>query len=130
MFLLAGACWFRLECKGKVILGVDEFKKSGHYLDSNAFVLPLAGTYGNVARGALRGPGFFNVNTSFFKRIPLKERLNMQFRVEAFNVLNHANFIYPQLIIFSGNEIAGSDGVIPKTANRERQIQFALRLEF
>ena len=116
--------------KGKVILGVDEFKKSGHYLDPNAFVLPLAGTYGNVARGALRGPGFFNVNTSLFKRIPLKERLNMQFRVEAFNVLNHANFRYPELIIFSGNDFAGSAGVIPSTANRERQIQFALRLEF
>jgi hypothetical protein len=116
--------------KGKVVLGVDEFKKSGHYLDPNAFVLPMAGTYGNVARGALRGPGFFNVNTSLFKRIPLKERLNMQFRVEAFNVLNHANFRYPELIIFSGNDIAGSAGVIPSTANRERQIQLALRLEF
>src|SRR5262245_61750187 len=90
----------------------------------------LAGTYGNVARGALRGPGFFNVNTSFFKRIPLKERLNAQFRVEAFNVLNHANFRYPELIIFAGNDFAGSAGVIPVTANRERQIQFALRFEF
>src|SRR5262249_50167473 len=94
--------------KGKVVLGVDEFKKTGHYFDRNAFVLPAAGTFGNVARGALRGPGFFNVNTSFFKRIPLKERLNMQFRVEAFNVLNHANFRYPELIVFSGSEIAGS----------------------
>src|SRR5881409_389391 len=116
--------------KGKVVLGVDEFKKTGHYFDPNAFVLPAAGTFGNVARGALRGPGFFNVNTSLFKRIPLKERLNMQFRVEAFNVLNHANFRYPESIIFSGSEIAGSAGVIPVTANRERQVQFALRLEF
>jgi len=116
--------------KGKVVLGVAEFKKTGHYFDPNAFVLPAAGTFGNVARGALRGPGFFNVNTSFFKRIPLKERLNMQFRVEAFNVLNHANFRYPELIVFAGSEIAGSAGVIRETANRERQIQFALRLEF
>src|SRR5437870_8782502 len=78
--------------KGKVILGVGEFKKTGHYFDPNAFVLPAAGTFGNVARGALMGPGYFNVNTSLFKRIPLKESLNLQFRVEAFNVLNHANF--------------------------------------
>jgi hypothetical protein len=116
--------------KGNPVLGVGEFKKTGHYFDPNAFVLPAAGTFGNVARGALRGPGFFNVNTSLFKRIPLKERLNMQFRVEAFNVLNHANFRYPELIVFSGNDIAGSAGVIRETANRERQIQFALRLEF
>ena len=76
------------------------------------------------------GPGFFNVNTSLFKRIPLKERLNLQFRAEAFNVFNHANFSHPELIVFSDTNIAGSAGVIRETANRERQIQFALRLEF
>ncbi|PYR98861.1 MAG: hypothetical protein DMG12_21645 [Acidobacteria bacterium] len=118
------------EFKGKVILGVGEFKKTGRYFDPNAFVLPPAGTFGNVARGALMGPGLFNVNTSLFKRIPLKESLNLQFRVEAFNVLNHANFSHPELIVFSGRDIAGSAGVIRETANRERQIQFALRLEF
>jgi hypothetical protein len=116
--------------KGNPVLGVEEFKKTGRYFDPNAFLLPLAGTFGNVARGALRGPGLFNVNTSLFKRIPLKEQLNLQFRVEAFNVFNHANFSHPELIVFSGNEIAGSAGTILSTAARERQIQFALRLEF
>src|SRR5437867_1034355 len=94
--------------KGKVVLGVGEFKKTGHYFDPNAFSLPSAGTFGNVARGALRGPGLFNVNTSLFKRIPLKESLNLQFRAEAFNVLNHANFSHPELIVFAGRDIAGS----------------------
>src|SRR5881296_1627472 len=116
--------------KGKVVLGVAEFKKTGNYFDPNAFSLPPAGTFGNVARGALRGPGFFNVNTSLFKRIPLRERLNLQFRAEAFNVLNHANFSHPELIVFSGRDIAGSAGVIRETSTRERQIQFALRLDF
>jgi hypothetical protein len=116
--------------KGKVVLGVDEFKKTGRYFDPNAFVMPAAGTFGNVARGALMGPGFFNVNTSLFKRIPLKESLNLQFRAEAFNVLNHPNFAHPELIVFSGNDFAGSAGTVLSTANRERQIQFALRLEF
>ncbi len=116
--------------KGNVILGVDEFKKTGNYFDPNAFSMPAAGTFGNVSRGALMGPGFFNVNTSLFKRIPLKESLNLQFRAEAFNVTNHANFGHPELIVFSGNDFAGSAGVIRSTANRERQIQFALRLEF
>jgi len=64
------------------------------------------------------------------KRIPLKERLNMQFRVEVFNVLNHANFDTPELIVFSGRDFAGSAGVIRDITTRERQIQFALRLEF
>jgi hypothetical protein len=45
-------------------------------------------------------------------------------------VVNHANFDAPELIVFSGSDIAGSAGVIRGTASRERQIQFALRLEF
>src|SRR4030095_8948927 len=94
--------------KGNPVLGVAEFKKSGHYFDPNAFSLPAAGTLGNVARGALIGPGYFNVNTSLHKRIPLKETLARQFRVEAFNVFNHANFSHPELIVFSGNDFAGS----------------------
>src|SRR5439155_8548585 len=104
--------------------------ETGHYFDPNAFVMPAAGTFGNVARGALMGPGFFNVNTSLHKRIPVRESVALQFRFEAFNVLNHTNFSHPELIVFSGNDIAGSAGVIRETASRERQIQLALRLEF
>src|SRR5205823_2131665 len=37
-------------------------------------------TFGNVARGRFTGPGFYNLDTSLFKRIPLKEKLNLQFR--------------------------------------------------
>src|SRR5205809_1802714 len=116
--------------KGNVVLGTAEFKKTGHFFDPNAFSLPLAGTFGNVGRGALTGPAYVGVNTSFQKLIPLKERLNMKFRVEGFNILNHANFRFPQIIVFSGSSFAGSAGVINETLPPERQIQFALRLEF
>jgi hypothetical protein len=116
--------------KGNVVLGTAEFKKTGHFFDPNAFSLPLAGTFGNVGRGVLTGPAYVGLNTSFQKRIPLKERLNMQFRVEGFNILNHANFRFPQLIVFQGSSFAGSAGVINETLPPERQIQFALRLEF
>ena len=57
-------------------------------------------------------------------------RLRPELRAEAFNVLNRANFDTPELIIFSDRDFAGSAGVIRSTATRERQIQFALRLEF
>jgi len=121
--------------KGNVILGVDGFKKTGRYYDPNAFLLPAAGTFGNVARGRFTGPGFWNLDMSLFKRIPLKERLNLQFRAEAFNILNHANFNSPIAgnVVFDtsdASKYAGSAGAITETANRERQIQFALRLEF
>ncbi len=121
--------------KGNVILGVDGFKNTGRYFDPNAFLLPPTGTFGNVARGRFTGPGFWNLDMSLFKRIPLKERLNLQFRAEAFNILNHANFNSPIAgnVVFDTSDpskYAGSAGTITETANRERQIQFALRLEF
>jgi hypothetical protein len=75
------------------------------------------------------------VDTSLFKRIPLKETLNLQFRAEIFNVFNHPNFNGPIAgnIVFDSadpSKYAGSAGTITETAGRERQIQFALRLEF
>jgi len=111
--------------KGKLIVG-----KPDQWFDRRAFVLPLQGTFGNVARGALRGPGLFMVDTSFLKRMRISEGLNLQFRAEAFNVLNHPNLTYPNEVLFQGNEYSSSGGVIVNTATSARQIQFALKLQF
>ena len=113
-----------------VILGVDGFKKTGKYFDPNAFLLPATGTLGNVSRGRFTGPGFWNLDMSLFKRIPVSEKLNLQFRAEAFNVFNHANFASPNQIVFSGTAISPSAGVISETNGTSRQIQFALKLLF
>jgi hypothetical protein len=114
--------------KGPIILGVDGFKKTGHYFDSGAFLLPLSGTFGNVARGAFSGPPQTTVDTSLFKKISINEQLNLQFRAEAFNVLNHANFAIPNPVVFTGTNYSSSAGVITGTATTSRQIQFALKL--
>jgi hypothetical protein len=121
--------------KGNVILGVEGFKKTGRYFDPTAFLAPLAGTFGNVSRGAFTGPGFVNLDTSLFKRIPINEKWTLRFRAEAFNALNHPNFNSPVSgsVVFNPSDLtkySGSVGAITETANRERQIQFALRLEF
>jgi hypothetical protein len=113
---------------GPVILGVDGFKKTGRYFDPGAFLLPLSGTFGNVSRGSLIGPPLTTVDTSFFKKISINEQLNLQFRAEAFNVLNHANFAEPNAVVFSGPNYSSSAGVITRTATTSRQIQFALKL--
>ena len=116
---------------GDPILGVDGFKKTGFYLDTNAFVLQPTGMFGNVGRGPLRGPGMVNLDLSLFKRIPINERWNLQFRTEVFNIMNHANFRVPDATIFSDANISGNAGRITETlGDNERQIQFALRLEF
>src|SRR6266568_2149917 len=115
---------------GKVIQGVDGFKKTGLYFDPRAFSLPLSGTFGNVSRGSLTGPPLTVIDTSFFKRIRINEQLNLQFRAEAFNVINHANFAEPGQVIFQGNNYSSSAGVITSTAGTSRQLQFALKLLF
>jgi Carboxypeptidase regulatory-like domain len=113
---------------GPIVLGVDGFKKTGRYFESGAFLLPMSGTFGNVARGALTGPPLTTVDTSLFKKISINEQLNLQFRAEAFNVLNHANFAIPNAVVFQGTNYSSSAGVITATATTSRQIQFALKL--
>ena len=70
--------------------------------------MPTAGTFGNVSRGSLRGPRLISFDTSLFKKFTINERLNLQFRAEAFNIFNHTNFSHPNQIVFSGNAISPS----------------------
>jgi len=115
--------------KGPAILGTVD-----HWFDPRAFSMPIAGTFGNAGRGAFRGPGLFNVDSSLFKRIPIRESVTLQFRAEAFNILNHANFAFPNQVVFQGNSssysYSESAGQITNTATASRQLQFALKLMF
>ena len=60
-----------------------------------AFAVPQAGTFGNLHRNAVTGPGFKQFDLLFNRRIPIREHLNLEFRTEIFNILNHANFANP-----------------------------------
>lgn len=71
--------------KDNAILGTRCIQTAGVY------TLPALGTYGNIHRNDLTGPGFANTNLSVFKTFPIYERLALQLRLEAFNVFNHAN---------------------------------------
>ncbi len=115
--------------KGPVISG-----RVDNWFDPRAFTVPLAGTFGNAGRSTFRGPGLFNLDTSLFKRIPIREGVTLQFRAEAFNVLNHVNFAFPNQVVFQGNSAnynySESAGEITNTATPSRQLQFALKLLF
>jgi hypothetical protein len=50
------------------------------------------GTFGNAGRSLIRGPGFANTDLSFSKRIPIREKMLLQFRGEFFNVFNHTQW--------------------------------------
>jgi hypothetical protein len=112
---------------GPVIVG-----KPGRWFDPNAFgpLPPTNGTFGNVARGSIAGPGLATFDTSLFKTVGFNERWRMQFRAESFNIFNHPNFSEPNAVVFTGNTISASAGVINTTATSSRQVQFALKLMF
>jgi len=66
------------------------------YLNPKSFSVPDLGTYGNLHRNAVFGPGFEDVDLSLLKNFPIyKERVHAQFRVEMFNVFNRLNLAQP-----------------------------------
>jgi len=105
-------------------------KSPSQWFNPNAFILPTSGTYGNLGRGTLTGPGLADLDVSLFKTTAVTERANLQFRAECFNLLNRANFATPNAIVFSNGSISASAGLITATATASRQIQFGLKLIF
>ncbi len=112
-------------CSGPIIKGGPS-----PYFNPNAFQPPLAGTYGNVGRNSLQGPGLFETDLSLAKRIPLNERVNLQLKAEFFNLFNHTNFNTPNTVVFTSATAGPSPtaGQITSTATTSRQIQLGLKL--
>jgi hypothetical protein len=107
------------------------------YFVPEAFVLQPAGTLGSLGRGTFIGPNLRTFDLSAIKNTRwalLGERTNIQFRIEAFNLFNRANFAPPALTAFVGaadNERPLSTfGRIRSTVTSSRQIQLGLRVTF
>jgi hypothetical protein len=100
------------------------------YFQPSAFIQPLPGTYGNAGRNILQGPGLVETDLSLTKKFAVSERLNVQFRSEFFNLLNHTNFNVPNPVVFASATGGPSPtaGVITATSTTSRQIQFGLKL--
>jgi len=99
----------------------------GFHLPKDFFTAPCLGCVGNLGRNTFVGPGYWAVDTSIFKNFQLSERFRLQFRPEAFNVLNHTNFQLGGTEIVSLNDpFFGQAG---GTSN-PRQLQFGLKLSF
>ena len=91
---------------------------------------PNSGFYGNLGRDTLAGPGLATWDFSLLKDTKIRERMNMQFRMEIFNLLNRANFNTPNLIVFTPSGLSGTAGAITSTSTTSRQIQFGLKLNW
>lgn len=104
-----------------------------NYINLQCFSFPNPGELGNLGRNTLRGPGLLDFDPSLLKTWTFDhENMNLQFRAEFFNVLNHTNFFEPSVTTFdgSGNLISTSPQLGPPTATTSRQIQFGLKLNF
>jgi hypothetical protein len=102
-----------------------------HWYDPCAFSLPAAGTYGNVGRDTIIGPGTVEIDAALEKVILAREHLNVTFRGEMFNILNHANFGLPNSFpLLDSGAASGTAGQITYTTTSSRQLQFALRISF
>ena len=74
----------------------------GQSLNPAGFVKPPAGQQGTEGRNDLPGFGLTQFDFSVAKKLILSERLRLQFRADAFNILNHPNFTNPGALVFSG----------------------------
>jgi hypothetical protein len=97
-----------------------------------AFSTPASGTWGNLGRYIANGPNNFEIDTGLQKRFRLTEKLGLNFRASAFNLLNNPQWGNP-----SGNSSSASFGRITSVLNSgatgtgaPRRVEFMLRAEF
>ena len=105
-----------------------------HWFNPCAFEQAPAGELGTAPRAPVYGPRFVNTDLSIIKDFPLsfREKMNLQFRAEFFNLFNHPQF-YLDGYGDSGQQdinTTSSFGVINNTVNNPRLVQFALKLSF
>ncbi len=110
--------------------GVSKVKE---YFNTAAFVPAATGTFGDVGRNSLRGPGYADVDASVFKNIFRFRQLQTQFQAEVFNAFNHTNFANPVNSLSSGTYGQITSTVAQGTNNNAgspRVWQFALKTTF
>jgi carboxypeptidase family protein len=89
------------------------------------WLAPTAGTFGVQPRNSLRNPGAWYFDVGLRKNFTITEKTKLQFRVEAFDVLNHPNWGGA-----NGNPTSASFGLITGKTGDARQIQVALKFIF
>ncbi len=96
------------------------------WLDINAFQKPALGTFGNCGIGIADAPGYTNVDASLSKRFNMGGPRYLEFRAEAFNLLNHPKFGPP------GRDIntPSTFGIITSTVGSPRVVEFVVKFFF
>ncbi len=98
--------------------------KVNEWFSTNSFAAPAYGFFGNASNGSIRSPRYISFNVALYKVFPITQRVNFQFRAEAFNVANHSNFATVSTAFGAANY-----GQIT-SAHSPRELEFALKLTF
>ena len=96
----------------------------GLFLNPAAYIAPPEGQWGDAGRNSITGPAQFSLNASLGRVFQMSDRMGLDFRVDATNVLNHVTFPSWNTVITS------AQFGLPGTANNMRAIQTTLRLRF
>jgi hypothetical protein len=97
------------------------------YFNTSQFGENALGTPGTSRRRFFNGPGLNNYDMALLKNLRLTESKSLQFRVEAFNLFNHAQFFGPQAV--DGNIDSSTFGQVV-TADPPRLVQFGAKFFF
>ena len=109
-------------CNGRSSLRNKNVRSNGHYwIDTSCFVMPGANMFGDSGANILTGPGVNNWDIGVAKLIPLHEGASLELRAEAFNAMNHAQFLNPDFVMTDS-----SFGQIT-TAGPARELQLAAK---
>jgi hypothetical protein len=103
----------------------SDFHKGIHeWFNTAAFAQPEEGAFGNSSRNIIRAPGEGNIDFSLFKNFKAAEHLDVQFRFESFNFLNHPQFGGPD------EDVDDTTFGVISSAGAGRENQFALKILF
>ena len=109
-------------------LNLDSNPRNGHsYFNPALFSLQALGTPGNAKRRFFYGPGLDNYDMALMKNVRFTESKSLQFRMEAFNIFNHAQFFGPSAV--NGNINSSTFGQVVSAAS-PRLMQAAIKLVF
>ena len=104
--------------------------------DASAFAVPAFGTFGNAHRDLTHGPGSENIAFSLFKNFPIYERIQLQFRAEANNLLNHPSIGSPATDLNAQNfnpndpQTIQGFGLVTGAQSPPRVLQLAAKVNF
>lgn len=104
--------------------GFGDTNRSLYWFNPNAFSRTAPLRLGTSGRNLIRGPGYQNWDISLFKNFSIREGMNLQFRSEFFNAMNHVRFNPPNM------DIASPFFGQIQAAQPPRIIQLGLRLQF